>query len=297
MDHLNSLRLLVRVIERASFTAAAADLGLPRSTATEAVRRLEARLGARLLDRTTRHVAPTLDGQAFYERCVAILADIEDAEGALRAAEPHGLLRVDAPGLLTRTFLLPALPAFLDRFPRIDIQFGQSDRLVDLVREGVDCAIRVGEPSDSGLVMKRLGTLEESTLASPSYLKRHGIPRSLDDLDGHRMVGFISSRTGEAMPLEFMVDGKVCEVTLPWRVSANHSDTSAALACLGFGLIQAPLYRFADDLVAGRLVEVLPNHRPRPSPVSALYPQKRQLAPRLRVFIDWLTAVFDRPSG
>ena len=125
MDHLDALRLFVRVVERGSFTAAAADLDLPRSTATEALRRLERRLGARLLERTTRHVAPTPDGQAFYERCVAILADMEDAEAVLRDADPRGRLRIDASPLLTRTFLLPHLPAFLERYPRLDIQFGQ----------------------------------------------------------------------------------------------------------------------------------------------------------------------------
>ena len=292
MDHLASLRMFVRVVERGSFTAAAADQGVPRSTATEAIRRLEARLGARLLDRTTRHVAPTVDGQGFYQRCVAILADIEDAETMLRDAEPHGLLRIDAPGLLTRTFLLPGLPAFLERYPRIDLQFGQSDRLVDLVREGVDCAIRAGEPVDSGLTLRRLGHLQEVTVASPAYLARHGLPPSIDALDGHRMVGFISSRSGEVMPLEFTVDGSVRQILLPSRVTANHSDTTADLARLGFGLIQAPRYRFADDLAAGRLVEVLPQHPPSRTSLSALYPQKRQLAPRLRVFLDWVSSIF-----
>jgi DNA-binding transcriptional LysR family regulator len=292
MDHLASLRMFVRVVERGSFTAAAADQGVPRSTATEAIRGLEQRLGARLLDRTTRHVAPTPDGQAFYQRCVAILADIEDAETMLRDAEPHGLLRIDAPGLLTRTFLLPELPAFLERHPRIDVQFGQSDRLVDLVREGVDCAIRAGEPADSSLVLRRLGAMEEATVASPAYLARHGTPQSLDALEGHWMVGFISSRTGEVMPLEFTVGGSIRNVTLPSRVTANHSDTTADLARLGFGLIQAPRYRFSNELAAGTLVEVLPGHPPSPTSLSALYPQNRQLAPRLRVFLDWASGIF-----
>ncbi|MBM7851446.1 DNA-binding transcriptional LysR family regulator [Methylopila capsulata] len=292
MDHFDALRLFARVVERRSFTDAAVDLGLSRSTATETIRRLEARLGAKLLERTTRHVAPTLDGGQFYERCVAILADVEDAEATLRAGEPRGLLRVDAPGLLTRTFLLPALEAFLERHPKIDIQFGQSDRLVDLVREGVDCAIRVGEPADSNLTMRRLGALAEVTVASPAYLARHGTPRSIEELDGHLMVGFVSSRTAEMLPLEFTVDGRTREIMLPSRVTSNSADTNADLARLGFGLIQAPVYRFERELREGALVEVLPAYPPSPTTLSALFPKARQMAPRLRVFLDWAASTF-----
>lgn len=296
MEYLASLRLFARVVERGSFTAAAADQGLPRSTATEGIRQLEARLGARLLDRTTRHVAPTPDGALYYQRCLAILADLDDAESVLRDSEPHGPLRIDAPGLLTRTFILPALPAFLDLYPRIEMRFGQTDRLVDLVREGVDCAIRVGTPADSDLLLRRLGTIREVTLASPAYLARRGVPRSIDALDGHEMVGFLSSRTGEVMPLEFSIDGVLREVRLPMRVSANHSDTTADLARRGFGLVQAPRYRFAAELEAGTLVEVLPDCPPSPTPLSALFPQSRQAAPRLRVFLDFVTEIFQHAA-
>ncbi|WP_010160919.1 LysR family transcriptional regulator [Sphingomonas sp. PAMC 26617] len=296
MDHLASLRLFVRVVERGSFTRAAADRGIPRSTATEAIRQLEQRLRARLLDRTTRHVAPTPDGVQYYQRCLMILADLDDAESVLRDSEPHGPLRIDAPGLLTRTFILPALPGFLDRYPRIDVQFGQSDRLVDLVREGVDCAIRAGTPADSDLIQRRLGTIGEVTVASPAYLERRGMPASLDDLGGHDMVGFLSSRNGEVMPLEFSVDGGLREIRLPMRVSANHSDTTADLARRGFGLIQAPRYRFKAELDAGTLVEVLPDNPPSPTMLSALFPQSRQSAPRLRVFLDLVTTVFQQTT-
>lgn len=288
MDRLDSMRLFCRLVERRSFTAAAADLGVPRSTASEALRELETRLGVRLLDRTTRHVAPTLDGEDYYRRCIAILAELDEAEGALRDAQPRGLLRIDAHPLMTRTFLLPHLPGFLARYPLVDMQFGQGDRLVDLVREGVDCVIRAGEPDDSGLIRRRLGTLQEVTVASPDYLARHGVPASPGALGGHVMVGFVSSRTGEALPLEFVVDGERRLVTLPSRVKANNSDTSAELARMGLGLVQAPRYRFAEDLAAGRLVEVLADTPPSPTPLYALYPQNRQLALRLRVFLDWL---------
>jgi DNA-binding transcriptional LysR family regulator len=297
MDRLDQMRLFTRIVERGSFTAAAADLALKRSTATEAVKALEAELGARLLDRTTRHVAPTLDGADYYQRCVAILADLEEAEGVLRDARPRGLLRVDAHPLLTRTLLLPDLPAFLARYPLIELRLGQGDRLVDLVREGVDCVIRAGEVAEMGLVRRRLGDIEEITVASPAYLERHGVPTAPDALEGHQMVGFVSSRTGELLPLEFTVDGAVRHVALPARVQANNSDTTAELARLGLGLLQAPRYRFAEDLTSGRLVEVLAPWRPSPTPLSVLYPQSRRLAPRVRVFIDWVVERFAARGG
>jgi len=284
--------LFVRVVERRSFTAAAGDLGLPRSSATEAIQHLEARLGGRLLERTTRHVTPTLDGQAYYQRCLSILAELEDAEAGLRNAEPRGLLRIDAHPLLTRTFLLPRLLEFFARYPAIDLHIGQGDRLVDLVREGVDCVIRAGAPEDSSMIMRRLATIAEVTCASPDYLKRHGLPKTPDDLEGHRSVGFVSSKTGEVMPLEFTVNGKLKHVRLPSRVTVNNSDTAHDLAKLGLGLIQAPRYRFGKDLAEGSLVEVLADYPPSPTPLSALYPQSRQLTPRLRVFLDWAAQAF-----
>jgi DNA-binding transcriptional LysR family regulator len=292
MDRFDAMRLFVRLVERQSFTAAAADLGIPRSTASEVLRGLEARLGARLLERTTRHVTPTLDGEDYYRRCVAILAEVEEAETAMRDARPRGLLRIDAHPLLTRTFILPHLPDFLARYPQLDLQIGQGDRLVDLVREGIDCVIRSGEPEDSGMILRRLGTIAEITVASPAYIASHGMPVAPDALDGHQMVAFVSSRTGDVLPLEFSVAGTLRHVVLPSRVRVNNSDTMADLARLGFGLAQAPRYRFADDLASGALVEVLADYPPSPTPLSALYPQNRQLALRLRVFLDWISGIF-----
>ncbi|MCF8479635.1 MAG: LysR family transcriptional regulator [Rhodospirillum sp.] len=292
MDRLDQMRLFVRVVERRSFSAAATDLGLARSTATEAIKRLEAALGARLLERTTRHVTPTLDGRTYFARCQSILAEVEAADAAFRDSQPRGLLRIDAHGLLTRTFLLPRLPAFLDHYPGIDLHLGQGDRLVDMVREGIDCVLRAGHPEDSGLIQRRLALIPEITCASPIYLERHGTPRHPDDLEGHWMVGFVSSGTGEVLPLEFTGEGGLREVLLPRRVTANNSTTLADLARLGYGLIQAPRYRFKEDLREGRMVEVLPDHPPTPTPIHALYPQNRHMAPRLRVFLDWAAEVF-----
>ncbi|WP_250339041.1 LysR family transcriptional regulator [Luteibacter flocculans] len=292
LDRFETMRLFVRIVERRSFTLAATDLDLPRSTATQAIKRLETRLGVRLLQRTTRQVSPTLDGEAYYRRCVTILADIEDAEAAFGEARPSGLLRVDLHGTLARTFVLPLLPDFLARYPALRVHIGEGDRWVDLVREGVDCVLRVGELSDSTMVGRRIALLDEVTCASPAYLERHGTPTSLDDLEGHVAIGFLSTATGSTLPLEFVDGHDVRHVSLPSVVTVTGAETNLVIARLGLGLIQVPRYHVAEDLAAGTLVEVLPEHPPTPSPVSLLYPHNRQLSPRVRVFIDWLTGAF-----
>ncbi len=287
MDQLATLNLFVRIVDRRSFSAAAADCGISRPVATSAIKALEQRLGTRLLQRSTRHVQPTVEGEAYYVRCVAILTDIEDADRSA-SGSVAGVVRVDVAGYLARTVLLPALPEFLERHPALRVHLGEGERFVDLVREGVDCVVRAGELTDSGMAVRRLGVMEEATVASPGYLAAHGTPVSPDDLRGHQMVGFVSSRTGQPLPLEFTRDGQVIEVALPARVLVGGADTSAAAARLGLGLVQAPRYRFADDLASGALVEVLKNFSPTPTPLSVLYPSNRQLSPRVRIFVDWL---------
>ncbi len=288
------MRVFVRVAETRSFRRTAESLGIPRSTVTDVIKRMEARLGVRLLDRTTRVVAPTLDGEIWQERCRAIIAQVEDAEASFASGAVAGRLRVDVHGTLARHFLLPDLPAFLARHPDLDLVMSEGDRLVDLMAEGVDCVIRVAEPSDSDLIVRRLGTLPEATVAAPAYLARHGIPRTPDDLDGHKAVAFLSSKTGAAIDPEFTLNGRQVTRPLPAALTTTGAETMVAAARLGLGLIQAPRYHLAGDIAAGRLVEVLPEFAPAPSPVVALYPRDRQLSPRLRVFLDWLA---DRSFG
>ncbi|PXV53697.1 DNA-binding transcriptional regulator, LysR family [Dyella jiangningensis] len=294
MDKLDAMRLFARIVDRRSFTLAAQDLDLPRSTVTEVIKQLEARLGVRLLERTTRQVRPTLDGEAYYQRCLGILAEIEEAEAAFTGARPAGLLRVDVHSVLARHFMLPGLPDFLARYPGIQLRIGEGDRYVDLVREGVDCVLRVGKPGDSSMIGRQIALLPEGTYASPGYLERHGTPSAPDDLAGHHMVAFVSSATGSVLPLEFRHGETVREVLLPHTVSVAGAEMYAATARLGLGLIQVPSYRVQDDLARGTLVEVLKDFPPTPSPVYVLYPQNRQLSPRVRVFIDWLGAEFAR---
>ncbi len=294
MDRFDGMRVFTRVVERRSFTLAAEDLGLPRSTVTDAVKQLEARLGVRLLERTTRQVSPTLDGEAHYRRCLSLIADLEEAEAAFGGAKPKGLLRVDVHGTLARHFVLPRLPDFLAEYPGIELYMSEGDRLVDLVREGIDCVLRVGDLRDSDMIARRIAMLEEVTCAGPAYIERYGQPASVDDLDGHLMVGFHSSGSGALLPLEFTVNGTLREMTLRATVSVNGAESLVAAARLGLGLIQVPRYHIEQDLKRGTLVAVLADCPPSPTPVSLLYPRNRQLSPRVRVFIDWMTRAFAR---
>lgn len=290
MDRLDTLELFTRIVDRRSFGAAAADMKISRPVATAAIKALEQRLGTRLLQRSTRSVTPTIEGAAYYERCLAILADVEDADRGAGGAVA-GRLRVDVAGNLARTVLLPALPAFLARHPGLTVHLSEGERFVDLIREGFDCVVRGGVLADSDMVVRRLGVVDEVTCASPAYLADHGVPATPDDLDGHRMIGFVSSRTGQPMPLEFTRDGILTEVTLPTCLLVGGADAYAAAARLGFGLVQAARHRVADDLAAGTLVEVLAGFPPSPTPIAVLYPTSRQLSPRVRVFVDWLVAM------
>jgi DNA-binding transcriptional LysR family regulator len=292
MDRLDAMRLFVRVVERRSFTQAAHDSGVPRSTVTEAIQQLEARLGVRLLQRTTRTVRPTLDGEAYYRRCLNILDDIQEAEGAFSGAEPSGLLRIDVQGTLARHFLMPGLPDFFARYPKIELAMSESDRWVDPVQEGFDCVLRFGILPDSGLVARRLGMLQRLTCAAPAYLDRFGTPTGIDALDSHRLVGIRSLTTGAVRPLDFMIDGEVRHIELPAPFSITGPESYLAGLRLGLGIAQVPYFHVQEDLKTGALVEILRDFPPQEMPVSLLYPRSRQLSLRLRVFLDWAAREF-----
>jgi DNA-binding transcriptional LysR family regulator len=286
------MRVFTRIVERRSFTKAADDLGLPRSSVTDAVRMLEARLGVRLLQRTTRQVSPTLDGEAYYQRCVSLIADLEDAESAFAGAKPSGLVRVDVHGTQARYFLLPGLPRFRQQYPDIRLHFSEAHQPLDMIREGLDCILRAGELSDSPLIKRRLAVLDRGTFASPDYLNRFGTPQSPDDLERHEMVGLLSSDTSEITPLVFGSDSKTRQMRLQAMVTVTGPETNVACACMGLGLIQVPRYRVSAELANGTLVEVLAGFPPSPLPIHVLYSHTRHLSPRLRAFIDWMAEQF-----
>jgi DNA-binding transcriptional LysR family regulator len=288
MDRIEAMRVFARVVERGSFIRAAEDLTLPASTATDAVKQLESRLGVQLLQRTTRHVRVTLDGEAYYRRCLSILDDLEEAETAFRGGRVRGLLRVDVQGTQARRFIVPALPKFFADYPNVQLFLSEGDRFVDLIREGFDCVLRAGEPKDSDLIARRVAVLPEVTVASAEYVARFGAPGRWDALDGHLMIGFHSSATGGVLPLEFIVNGARKSVALPSILTVNGADTYRAAALEGLGLIQVPRYSAEQDLIDGVLVECLPDTPPSSTSVFALYPRSRQLSLRVRVFIDWI---------
>ncbi len=285
------MHLFVRIVNLGSFTKAATELDIPRATATQTIKQLEARLGVRLLTRTTRHVAPTEEGLAYHQRCTAILSDLERTEQAFTesALRPQGRLRIDLSGTLWRHVLAPMLPEFCERHPRITVDVSVQDRRADLVKEGVDCALRIGALQDSALVGRRLTDLLQLTCASAGYVARHGRPGSPDELAAHRMVGYVSASSGKALPLEFQVEGRLAAVTLPATVSVHNGDAYVAAGEAGFGLIQVPYYHVQRQLESGALVELLPRHRPPSLPLSVLYPAQRHLPLRVRVFVDWLS--------
>jgi len=297
MDRFHTMQVFVKVAELRSFARAAEQLELPRATVTHAIQQLERRLGVRLLQRTTRHVGTTLDGEAWLQRCRQLLADLEEAEGAFSqsAVRPRGKLRVDLQGTLAMHFLLPHLGEFLGRYPELELDVGLGDRLVDLVREGIDCVLRAGEPRDSTMVGRRVALLSQVTCASTAYLARHGEPVTLADFETHRAVNYAGAN-GRLLPFEFLVDGATRSMQLRGAATVHHADAYVTLCEAGLGMIQLPRYHVEPQLAAGTLREVMAGFRPAPMPVSLLWPHARQLSPRVRVFVDWVSERMQRAA-
>lgn len=290
MDRLDTMRLFTRIVELGTFTAAADEAGIPRGTASYAVQGLEKRLGVQLLARSTRHVGTTPEGQDFYERCRRVLAELDDAESRIgaTASSAQGRLRVDLQPSLASMFVFPRLGEFCRRYPGIELVIGTGDRLVDLVREGVDCVLRGGEPNEPGLVARRIASLPAVTCASRAYIDTHGQPRTLDQFKRHQAVNFLSTATGRPMPFHFLVGARVQSVTLKGTVSVTTAEAYNACCRQGLGFIQTARLRLEDGLRDGSLVEVLPQLAPPPTPVWVMYPQQRHMPLRTRVFVDWL---------
>lgn len=290
MDRIDLYRIFVRVVEARSFTRAADTLQKPRSSVSAAVAELEARLGARLMQRTTRRLHPTDEGVEFYERCLALLSEHEEMETMFRSAARglEGRIRVEVPGRVGRLIVAPALPEFLERWPGVLVELGATDRPADLVGERVDCALRIGVLPDSSLRARRLGEILQINVASPAYLARHGTPQGLGDLDRHVQVAYASPASGRVADWEWIEGGRVRTRPAPWRVSANNAEAYIACALAGLGMIQIPAYDVAAHLEAGELVEILPEARPAPLPAHLLFPGGARPTRRLSLFADWL---------
>ena len=297
MDRFNAMLVFTRIVELGGFAKAADSLQMPRASVTVLIKQLEAHLGVQLLHRTTRQVSPTLDGAAYYQRCVHLLADLEEAEGLFRSNQPKGTLRVEMPAAVGRLVVFPALPEFTGRYPLINLEIGLNDRPVDLIREGIDCVIRGGLTMDDSLVARPLVQMDQVTCASPAYLRAHGIPHSPDELSGHQVVEYFSSASGKRYGLEFKFGNEVRLIDLPKQVSVNSAEGYLAACVAGYGLVQSPHYHVAQLVREGRLQEILSEHEPPPLALTALYPAHRQLSPRVRVFVDWLVDLCSRPAS
>lgn len=294
MNTLDAMRIFVRVAELTSFTQTAQALGLPKASVSTAVQNLEAELGTRLLQRTTRRVSLTPDGQVFYERCREILADMEDLTGLFRSdpAALQGQVRVDLPLGIARNVVLPQLPDFMQQHPQVAIELSSTDRRVDLVREGFDCVLRVGGVVDPSLVSRFLGVLPQHNLASATYLEKYGTPRTLDDLARHTVIHYASMPNSKTEGFDYTDSaGQPRKIRMAGRLTVNNSDAYEAACLAGLGIIQAPACGLLPLLASGALVEILPEHRAEPLPVCLLYSHHRHTPKRVKVFMAWLEEV------
>jgi len=294
MELLQSMQLFARLAELSSFTKAAESLDIGRPQVTRSIQELETSLGVRLFQRTTRKVALTAEGERFYERVQEILAGISaatsmfDRSGAMLA----GRLRVDIPTAFAQMEFIKSLKEFTASYPGINMVLGVTDRAVDLIGEGIDCALRIGDLPDSTLIARPIAMATMVTCAAPEYLHEHGEPETLDDLASHRGVNFLSGQSNRTLPWHFSVKGQDRTFLSNAGITVTESNEYVHCGVSGFGIIQAPGITVAEHLVSRGLVEILKPYRPAPRPVSLLYPSRTHLAPQIQVFSEWLQERF-----
>ncbi|MEN5314333.1 LysR substrate-binding domain-containing protein [Pseudomonas koreensis] len=292
MDRFDAMQAFARVVEAGSFTKAAETLHMSKTTVTQLVQQLEARLRVKLLNRTTRKVNVTADGAIFYERVISLLADLDDAETALSGASalPRGRLRVDVPSPLARLILIPALPDFHRRYPDIQIDMGVSDRIVDIIDENVDCVVRGGELLDQSLMARRVADLQLGVFAAPSYLTRAGTPThplQLEDSD-HRVVAFLWARTGRPVPYALHNASERLLIKGQHVLAVDDGNAYLAAGLAGMGVLWLPRYMSAEHEARGALVPLFEGWRLDPMPLYIAYAPNRHISQKLRVFIDWI---------
>jgi DNA-binding transcriptional LysR family regulator len=296
MQGLQQFLAFAQTARRNSFAAAARDLGESPSTLAKSVARLEAALGVKLFHRTTRQVSLTADGERLFHRCERLLAEFEDlkADAAGSRVAPTGVLRVDLPICYGRRYVLPLLAALQCEHPALGLEIRMQDGFSDLVRDGIDLAVRMGELRDSTLVARRIDTQHLVLVASPAYLQAHGTPRRIEELLGHRAVVFRMPATGRSRPWQLRQGRRTVELHPLHTVQIGDTEALGAAACLGLGLCQLPDNIVLDELASGALVEVLAAHRPAPMPIHAVVPSGRLVAPRVRVALAALERLRER---
>lgn len=291
ISRLETLQAFVRVAELRSFTQAADSLGLPKASVSTWVKQLETQLGTQLLHRSTRRVQLTPDGEEFYRRALDLLAELDDLEHSFRQApgDLRGRLRVDMPRGIARNLVMPKLPDFLLQHPQLQMEISSTDRRVDPIAEGFDCVVRVGQLQDSALIARPIGQLSSVNCASPDYLARQGIPTSLDDLAQHQLVHYVPKLGSKSAGFEYCDQGEVKFIAMTGQVTVNDSDAYREATLAGFGIAQIPRVGALEELRAERLVEVLRQFTAAPMPVSLIYPNRRNQAHRVKIFMAWLS--------
>lgn len=293
MNLLEHMRIFSRVAELSSFTQAADHLGLPRATVSTSVQQLENLLGARLLHRTTRKVLLTQDGQAFYERCSDALSDMDELQTMFQQGNANavrGRVRIDMSTIMARNAVLPRLPELLQAHPQLEVEVSSTERRVDLVREGFDCVLRAGQP-EAGLIARPLCALRMVNAASPAYVARHGTPHTVADLSAHRLVHYVAVLGSKSGGFEYLQGDVDKSVAMAGQVSVNNAEAYQAACVAGLGIIQAPYVGLRDLLTSGQLILLMPEHEPRPMPLSLVYASRRNQSKRVRVVMDWLAQV------
>lgn len=300
MDQLQAIRTFARVVETGSFTRAADSLQMPLATVSKLVRTLELHVGIKLLQRTTRSVAVTPDGAAYYEKTARVLKELDDIDTSFSSAQkrPRGRLRVDVGSSTASLVLIPALPEFLALYPDIRVDLGVSDRQVDLISDNVDCVIRGGKLGELSLVARPLGLAPWVTCATPAYLGQYGRPRHPHDLErGHRVINYVSARTNRALPMQFEKNGERIEYVGRQSMGVNESNAHFAAGLAGLGVIQTFAYSANAAIARGELIPVLETWQPEGYPFYLVYPPDRHMSQRLRVFIEWACEKFAAGVG
>lgn len=299
MDKIAAMRTFIRVAELQSFSQAAHNLGLAKASVSASIQALEAALSAKLFQRTTRQVRLTSEGRSFLERCKDVLSDFDELETMFHpeAQKLAGKIRVDMSTPVARELVLPRIGEFLKKYPRVEIDLSSSERRVDLIREGIDCVVRGGNTRDPALAEKPIGAIEFVNVASPAYLKAFGVPKSIEDLKSHRLILFSTVPGSPPSGFEYHDGTKYRELQIGGSITVDTADAYKAACLAGLGICQTPRISLLSELKEKCLVEILPTFKAEPMQISIVYPQKRMLARRVRVFIDWLAPILKETYG
>jgi len=296
MDRIAAMNAFVRVVEAGSFTKAAATLDVPNASVTRLIQSLEQELQVRLLHRTTRSVTVTAEGATYYERVLRLLAELSDIESSTRMSQgkPSGRVRVETAAAIAGMVIVPALHEFYREYPDVEIELGVGNRVLDVVAEGIDCAIRIGNVGEQMMVARRIGSFNLRTYASPAFLKAHGTPKTPEELANYPMVGMVGRGGSRPLPVNFAYGDEEMEVSPRYNLLVNDTNSLLAAGVAGLGIIRTPCYAARDALASGKLVPLLEGWKAPPVPVSVVYAPNRYLSAKVRVFIDWVVTVFER---